>query len=107
MASWPIFTSVANTWGTFTNTRSVSICTRWNSSRVLFGLSAETRAPGSTFRAVMIPENGATTFWNDCRVSRGRMVASFTRRLDSVALTLAAATLAVASEVSYSCCGTA
>ena len=103
-AFWPTLTSVENICGTFAKTRSVSIRTRWNISRVEV-LSAVTRSPGSKFRAVMTPANGAVTFWNDCMVSSRWMLASFTRRLASAARTLASATLSRARKASNSCCG--
>src|SRR5439155_22147554 len=68
VAAWPAFIAIANTCGTFTHTRTVSVRIRWNSSRVVVGASAWTSAPGSMFRAVITPSNGAVIFWNDWRV---------------------------------------
>lgn len=61
----PVDTSAALSCGTSTNTRSVPVCSRWNSSPDKPGLPgvppAVTSVPTSTLRAVITPSNGALT----------------------------------------------
>ena len=69
------------------------------------------RLPVSMLRAVTRPANGDFTFWNDCKSSRRRTLASAAATLASATFTFASPAVTVASAVfdapsnwSNSCC---
>jgi hypothetical protein len=79
--SWPGAIDRTNACGTFTKMRRVSTWAIRNSGLVPLPLPAVISAPRSMPRAVMMPANGASTFWNACSVVRRCTLASLAATL--------------------------
>ncbi len=88
-ASWPGVIERTNVWGTLTKILRFSTWAMRNIHGAPFPLPEVIKAPRSMPRAVMIPANGASTFWKDWSASSRCTLASLAATVARAASTLA------------------